>query len=56
MVELRTTLVKRMRVLFIVPEAFLPDLLTLLYTCGLGIVVLHVMAPLPYRFSLYFLT
>jgi hypothetical protein len=30
--------------------------LTLFYTCGLGIVVSHVMVPLPYRFSLGFFT
>ena len=30
--------------------------LTLFYTLGLGIVVLHVMVPPPYRFSLCFLT
>jgi hypothetical protein len=30
--------------------------LTLFYTCGLGIVVSHVMVPLPYRISLCFFT
>ncbi len=36
-------------------RSFSPDLLTLFYTCGLQIVVLHVMVPQQYRFSLYFL-
>jgi hypothetical protein len=32
------------------------EALTIFYTLGLGIVVLHVMVPPPYRFSLCFLT
>jgi hypothetical protein len=32
-----------------------PSNLTLFYTCDLGIVVLHVMVPQPFRFPLRFL-
>ena len=37
-------------------EVIVNEGLTLFYTGGLGIVVLHVMVPQPQRFSLCFLT